>query len=378
MILRNWNLLKMVCSIICVISFASCEQSYSPPATQGNYNYMVVDGLINTGTDSTIFNLSNSSNLGDSLPAAPVTGAEIIVEGSQGYSSQLTELGNGRYGSAALNVDPTQQYRVSISTPNGDRYLSDYVPVTQAPAIDSISWKQQNQEVQIFVTTHDPQNLVNYYEWKFAETWEYQAAYDAETIYVNGAILPRPDSQQVYTCWSSSNSTDILVGSSSNLSQHIIYEQPLTSILQPSVKLSVEYSILVKQFGLTNAAYSYWEDLKANTEELGNIFAPTPSEVSGNIHCINNPALPVLGYVSAGNVQEKRIFINNQQLNDWGYSTGCSDTTVSIDSYINKYYYRGFEPIDFVGVCCVSMTGNNCADCTLAGGTTMQPSFWPP
>jgi hypothetical protein len=357
---------------------SGCVQSYSPPATQGNNNYLVVDGFINTGQDSTIFTLSNSTNLGDSLPPAPQTGAQIVVEGSGGYSKQLTELGNGRYGSAALNVDPTQQYRVRIATANGNQYLSNFVPVLQTPPIDSISWKQQNHGVQIFVTTHDPQNLVNDYQWQFAETWEYHANNDALVIFENGSIQGRDSSQQVDSCWSSANSTDILVGSSANLSQHIVYEQPLTTIPQASVKLSVEYSILIKQFAITNDAFSYWGNLKASTEELGSIFGPSPSMIAGNIQCINNPSLPVLGFVSAGNVQEERIFINNNQLNNWGYSTYCEDSLIGIGGYYPHFYYSGWAPVSTVKLTGLIIVPSPCADCTLAGpGVLSKPSFWP-
>src|ERR1700683_4258589 len=86
----------------------SCTTPYSPPATQGSNHFLVVDGLINSGPDSTIFNLSNSTNLGDSVPPAAEIGAVVIIEGTGGYSTTLIEFGNGRYVAAALNLDPSQ------------------------------------------------------------------------------------------------------------------------------------------------------------------------------------------------------------------------------------------------------------------------------
>jgi hypothetical protein len=354
----------------------SCTQSYSPPATRGSNNFLVVDGFINTGSDSTIFNLSNSVNLGDTTAPVPETGAQIIVEGSGGFSSPLIELGNGRYGTAVLNIDPNQQYRVRISTSGGNQYLSDYVSVLQTPAIDSISWIQQNQGVQIFVSTHDPLNLVNYYEWEFVETWEYRSYWNAELIYQNGMITGRLPSQQVYTCWNTDNSTNILVGSSANLNQHIIYEYPLISIPAAAVQLSVKYSILVKQLALGPDAYNYWESLKANTEELGSLFGPLPAEVNGNIQCLNKPGLAVLGYVSAGSLQQQRIYISNTQLNNWGYYVFCPDSLINSSVYFPKYYDQGYVPIYSVGLNSLYITDVTCADCTKAGGITTPPAFW--
>jgi hypothetical protein len=356
----------------------SCTEPYAPPATQGNHKYLVVDGFINTGSDSTIFNLSNSTNLGDSLPPSGVTGAQIIIEGSGGYTFALTELGNGRYGASVLNVDPTQQYRVRVNTLDGNQYLSQFVPVLQTPPIDSISWRQQDQGVQIFVTTHDPQNLINYYEWQYGQAWEYHSNYNALIAYQNDSLIDIPPNEQIYSCWNSSTSTDIIVGSSANLSQRIIYEQPLVFIPQPSVELSVEYSILVKQFALTQNAYNYWENLKANTQDLGSLFDPQPGEVAGNIACINNPSLPVLGYVSAANVQEQRIFISNSQLVDWIYGVTCTDTVVSKLDFFAKYSKIGYVPINTVENAFLDIAFATCVNCTLAGpGTTMKPPFWP-
>ncbi len=37
----------------------------------------------------------------------------------------------------------------------------------------------------------------------------------------------------------------------------------------------------------------------------------------GNIHSVNNPEEPVIGFISASSVQSKRVFINNKQLENW-------------------------------------------------------------
>jgi hypothetical protein len=92
----------------------------------------------------------------------------------------------------------------------------------------------------------------------------------------------------------------------------------------------MEYSILVHQYALTGDAFTFWENLKNNTENLGSIFDAQPSEISGNIHNVNNPAQPAVGYVSVCTVQSKRIFIHNQQLPRWQttYPYNCQADSV--------------------------------------------------
>jgi hypothetical protein len=364
----------MLCA---ALSPLSCIQSYTPPAIKGTHTYLVVDGFINSGPDSTIFNLSNSTSLGDSLPPAPETGAQITIEGNGGFSSSLTELGNGRYGAPALFLDPSQQYRVAIQTVNGNQYLSTYVPVQQTPAIDSVSWVQQPTGVQIYVSTHDPNNLVNDYEWQYAESYEYHSAFNSALTVVNGAIEYRLANQSIYDCWVNTNSTDIFVGSSAGLSQKVIFEQPILFIPTSSVKLSVEYSILVKQLALTPDAYAFWQNLKANTQELGSILGPLPSEVAGNIQCVNDPALPVLGYISAGNLQQSRIFIFNDQISNWPYYYYCTDSLIYAGAYYPHFYNLGYLPFQPVGAFQVLIAWASCSDCRLIGpGDTSKPAFW--
>ncbi|MDO3626770.1 DUF4249 family protein [Mucilaginibacter sp. BT774] len=78
------------------------------------------------------------------------------------------------------------------------------------------------------------------------------------------------------------------------------YQNPILSIASSAEKLSVEYSILVKQYALSADAYKFYANLKKNTEQLGSIFDAQPSAIRGNIHFVTTPAEPVIGYLCIG------------------------------------------------------------------------------
>ena len=105
--------------------------------------------------------------------------------------------------------------------------MSDSIPVKQTPPIDSVSWKYDSTLLHLFLTTHDPSNNTRYYRWSYVETWQYQSTYFSQLIYQNGTLRKRTPAENVYYCWSSDNSTDILVGTSDALSQDLIYEEPI-------------------------------------------------------------------------------------------------------------------------------------------------------
>ena len=163
----------------------------------------------------------------------------------------------------------------------------------------------------------------------------------------------------------------------------------MTRVVSTSEKLETKYSILVKQYALTNAAFNFWQNLKKNTEQLGSIFDAQPSEVQGNIHCITNPSEPVVGYMSVTNVQQKRIFITNTQLpQTWTpvYPYECREDTFLYDNhYTNDVaLYLLPLPASYFATQPLSSAGSvygflgvsaECADCTIRG-TTKQPNFW--
>jgi hypothetical protein len=126
--------------------------------------------------------------------------------------------------------------------------------------------------------------------------------------------------------------------------------------------------------------------MQQNTESLGSIFDATPSPLTGNIHCLSNPTTPVIGYISAGTVQQQRIFISAQQFPKWDYRFTCpaADQIVPLDtiSLMDYFHFGGFIPVDaFLNPQGIQMgwTANSpsCIDCRTQGGTTTEPSFWP-
>ncbi|HXB45604.1 MAG TPA: DUF4249 domain-containing protein [Puia sp.] len=359
-----------------------CKQSYNPPSINANKNYLVVDGFINAGADSTIFTLGRTSNL-DS-PASPNSelGATLVVQGSGGYSFQLSELGNGRYGASGLNLDLSQNYRLSIATTNGSAYLSDYSAVKSSPPMDSVSWQLIDGGVNIYANTHDPLGNTRYYRWDYVETWENRSHYESFYHYDPSTRSIYIGQEVPHICWSNDNSTNILIASSAKLTSDIIYRAPLTFIPLNSIKISVEYSILVRQYALTAEEYNYWQTLQSSTEKTGSLFDQQPLQITGNIHCTTNPNELAIGYVGAGSVVEsQRIFINNYQVAPWFYEDGCQEVLVSPDPDSLQFYNSfGFDPVDVKtmggAIIAYYFSDNHCVDCTLNGGTNIKPGFW--
>jgi hypothetical protein len=388
------------CFLVFAMAITACRKPYNPPAIAAPGSYLVVEGAINAGSDSTIIRLSRTVSLSADSIVNPVRGATVALESDRNAVFPFTEVSGGKYVSAGLNLNTSHTYRLSIKT-NNETYYSDYVPVLNAPPIDSLYFMVKSDGINIYSAAHDPTNAVKYYRWDYVETWIIHSYFDSGFVSNGDTVLVRQPNQRVTTCWSSDTSSTILIASSAALAKDVIANNPIISIVSSSEKLGGEYSILLKQYALTPDAYNFWRDLKKNTEELGSIFDAQPSENNGNIHSATNPSERVIGYISIGNSASKRIFIRNQQLPAWPIIYPYPNCM--IDSLLYVYHVPGTQmvinqvneeinynkghtldpliPIEgitpYPGLPPIGYTAStrDCADCTVRG-TNRQPSYW--
>lgn len=388
------------------LAFAwSCKKLYAPFVVSTPSSYLVVEGLIAAGGDSTIINLSRTVQLSKLNTTKPEIGAKVTVDDQNGISYPLLQADSGRYVASPLSLDNSHKYRLNIVTTDGQTYVSDYEPVKITPPIDTVTYRFTTDALNIFANTHDPSNSTHYYRWAYTETYIYKSLIEADYIYDPTQLIDtlasvlRTPAQQVHTCYVTINSSSILLNSSASLSQDVIANAPITQIGCTSEKLFNRYSILIKQYALTQDAYNFFTLEKRNTEQIGTIFDQQPSNVKGNIHCTSNQLLTAIGFISVSSVSRKRIFIDHAQVPNWYLLSSCElepPTCSSDTSYCwskdfphppneitaGIYLLRG--PIK-KGKCFkqtidgynVAIANYNCADCRIhLGGKTGKPAFW--
>lgn len=368
-------------------SLSGCVQEYVSPYKSPPTGYLVVEGYI-SGNGLTQYSLTRTIALPGDSAVPVVTGARVQVEGSDNSTYPLTEQGNGLYSADSLPLNAALRYRLRINTSDGASYLSDYVNYKPTPPIDSVNWVQSANGVNIYVNTHDPANSTRYYQWSYDQTYQYTAAEQSEFMYnaAENDVIPRPDSLQIFNCWKDEPSTTIVIGTSSKLAQDEIYRFPLVQIPPNSQPLSILYTIVVTQNSLTDSAYGYLSQMQQNTESLGSIFDAQPTQLTGNIHCLSNPAEQVIGYISAGTIQQQRIWISYKQLKNWDYIFECAQQDIIVspkpDSLIKYFLDLGYIPLGENFGPKPPLFGwfaneAGCVDCRAMGGLPAKPAYWP-
>lgn len=374
------------------ITFCSCKEVYEPNVDSPVTGYLVIDGFINSNGGPSTITLSRTTKLIDSVSVLYERNASVQIESENNEVYPLPEGLNGTYTSAPLTLNALTKYRVRVNTSDGKEYTSEFTAVKSTPVIDSISWEQTNDGVTTHINTHDATGNTKYYRWKYEETWQIRSAYYTTLKYTEDPVsslnigveyrMPNglPDIL-IWDCWQSYKATNIILGTTEKLSSDVIY-LPLTYIEPKSIKLSVLYSVELKQYALSKSAYEFYQQLKKNTEQLGSVFDAQPSELRGNIQCTTNPDEIVIGFIDVTQEQSKRIFIYNNQLDKWGYSQGCSNIRIDNNADSIAKYGAGVIPTipnklgPFNSIIDFYAADPYCVDCTLRG-TNVKPTFWP-
>ena len=161
----------------------------------------------------------------------------------------------------------------------------------------------------------------------------------------------------------------------------MIFRQHVLTVPNNTEQIGIEYSVLVTQYAITDSGFNFLTLMRSNSEQLGGVMDPMPSGITGNIRCLSNPAEPVIGFISAGTMQQYRIFINRVQVPGWLYFFECPfvDFTAGPPDF---YFLFGRNPHDYTplapdGAGGVFANYSDCVDCRARDGASNQrPAFW--
>jgi hypothetical protein len=356
----------------------ACLEPYAPPV-QRDLGYLVVDGFLDSRRGLASVKLTRTLPLEADTPYPAESGASVVVEADNGSRFSLSEVSPGLYQAERSDLHIGTAYRALISTAGGDSFESDHVLLKQSPILESVTWVPGEDRVTIQVDSKDPSGTTRYYQWMYTETWEYDADRESQFVIKRGRSVNRSAEERIHICYSTQQSTKVLISTTEDQTGDVINDFELTSIPAGSKKLCRNYSILVQQRALDEESFNYWTQIQNTTENLGGLFDPLPARVTGNVHSTETQGPIVLGYFSGGGVEEKRIYIRFKELPEhlrFVKRRACSvDTIRSLENYPDGTPLVGELTIAYVAG--QTVPGHFCVDCRLEGGTVTKPSFWP-
>lgn len=375
--------------LVFVIFLPSCITPYEPAISTNAMNKYVVSGEITDNSEIQTVFVSKASNIRDP-EYIKVTGCYIRIFDDKGNQFEMQESEPGIYKTRIDKsyLTPGKSFKLDILTTDGIHIESDFDKMNECPEIDSIYFKKKERPqnlsgliikgLQFYIDLEAGNLPSHFFRWEATETWEYHVPF-ARMWYYDGTvhhISPTDYSRMV--CWSTDTVKSIFTLSTEGLTENRYYMLPLHFVDNYSPRLMYGYSLLINQFALSEAAYTYWDQLRINSSEQGEFYQKQPLSIAGNLYNNTNPDQKVLGFFGASSVKSRRIFVNHIDDIDVHQINYCRPETIRIGGLraIRPSDYPAFLAGSEVSYSLIYLS-RSCVDCMSLGGTTLKPDFWP-
>ncbi len=381
---RIWRI-----ALVLMYCTSGCIEPFNPELKESQRS-LVVEGLVTDMEGLKYVYVSYSSPYNDpgKIPVS-CQSVEIIDDKNNYYP--LNEWTPGTYAiwMPSESLVAGRGYKIRIITSGGKRYESGFVSMPgPSPPVDSIHYDEEPHETEIIGYTIDgvrfsidldaPDDAPRNYRWELEETWKYESEYIAPYIYYGGSIENNPDMWNLHFCWKTEKIPRIFTGTTKNISGNRLRKFPLNYVSNQSYRLRYRYSLLVRQYALSDESYLYWHRVETQTQETGGLYETQPAQLKGNVFRVNDPDEQVLGYFDVCSVSEKRIFVDTAFHYRFPRQACPYDTISTREQLQNHTEY----PVYLISLSEMGMgypyvtAANICFDCTLGGGTNIKPDFW--
>lgn len=385
-----------------ILLLVSCIEPFDPIVI-GNRRVLVVDATVANIPESSYVQLTYSFPIDGSV-AEVASGATVRVIDEDGIEEDFIETDPGVY-TPALNFAGTvgRKYQLQVITADGNEYISSEEELLPPAVVDSVYGRfltipseegSFDQGVQFFADIVGTSDEIHNFRIEYEEDYRISVPFPSFFEYdpVSSTIDLRESSLRV--CYANNSSSSLLIGTTSGQINSELREFPIVLIKEDEPDLIGRYSLTVKPFRISSAAYQYYKDLQ-EINESGSFFDRQKGLLIGNIMNANDPVDAVLGYFEVASVSQGFEIFEGRQWVDEGFRSAqilrecinTIDTIPTIEILNGDYNFRNtlittFEPsfgnIVVEGVeypPMLFLAPEECSDCRLYG-TLEKPAFW--
>ena len=379
--------IKHIAVLVFILLLSACIKAYDPVINTDAENKYVVTGRVTNTEGWQEVDVSRSSPVG-TPKNIPIGGCQVQILDDKGNSFKLDEWKPGIYRSwiEQKYLIPGTSYKVSVVVPGGDELESGFDKMSKGPPLDSVYYilkdvptpdpNRTRQVMQFYVDLDARGDYSQYYKWEIDETWEYHAARPLEWYYDGAFHQVDPPDYTNKICWITQPVMNVFNISTKNVVGNVYRQYPLHFIDGTTSRLGYIYSMLVRQFSLSEGAYNYWDQLRINSNDQGGLYEKQPLAIKGNMVTVNHPEKVVLGYFYAASESGRRYFYHDVEGIQLTFSDYCFEEGLGL------FRWKEFGPNDYpvffyYSAQVVRILNRECIDCRLLGGTTTKPDFWP-
>lgn len=375
---------------LCLVA-VSCVYPYEPDFT-GTSGGLVIDGDMLIGAEST-FSLHFAKGIDEGYLEEEYPVGRLWIESATGETYEASYTGRGVYVLDSRSADPAGSYRlhydealISVESTRYRKCVSDWQTSPGKCVLDSLSYRidPDGEYIRFLMSFHSDDGC-KWFRYQTREDWEYTAprlthykyvAPDNENPY--GQIVSFEDDENTYYCWNKDTSLGLNMISTADLSGDRYVDYPLVSMDKSSQKISYLYRLDVTLYSISEDSFKYYSHIRDNSGNGGDLFAPIPSELRGNIRNLNDESELVLGYFGISSVVTGRIYEQESEVNFHRMKNELFEEQAFDQFDWAHMYIRRFRPSRY------DYTGGNylwveqrCVDCTSWGGNKNKPADWP-
>jgi len=368
----------------------SCVDKYWPDIDSYDKR-IVIDGMITNQPGPYEIKLSVSSTI--SRPEqTPYSGAQVIVADNTGNEEVFTEMAPGIYKSSmdGLQGITGRQYKVIIRTSDEKEYASAFQELPNPVKIANVFAEIESRETadefrteygyQFYVDSETAEQDSTYLMWRAIGTYKYQSDFLIRYMYDRRVITVFPQPDSFYTCYANDINTGIFTADLSKLTSPGVTRFPLNFVNTNTRRLSIKYSLLVKQYTMSLDAYNYYSKLSDVNTQQGALYAQQPYQIKGNVKNVSIEEEALLGYFNVSALDEKRIFLERPPASQVKFYYGICEID---DGDFDAYKYIRTTPSNTWPLYVTTdadghraLTDQACVDCRRKGGGTDKPEFW--
>lgn len=387
---------KVPMAIVILLIITSCTAPFSPEIPIQE-SILVIEARITNEQENHEVILSRSGKEGESQIAE--NGAEVSILASNQQQYTFTETEAGRYISdLSFAADPNLSYQLLINTSDGNRYISEDEVLPARSQIERVYAQRSVTDsglegVALILDSFNPNSDGFYYKYEYEETYKIIAPNwgPDELIVVseqNRIIGLTGRSREERICYNTRFSNEIILTNTSAAGEDRVSNFTVRFINRDNFIISHRYSILVKQYVLSQSAFNYFEKLSVFSGSSSLFSQSQPGFINGNIKSENNPDEKVIGFFEVSSVSESRAFFNYADLfpeeelppfvDECRRTNFLADGTSSIFDLVNANAVSYVNSVNdpFTGALLeYIVVPRVCGDCNELG-TNLIPEFW--
>jgi hypothetical protein len=312
------------CIICAIFIFIQCKKIYNPEIDKPA-KVLVVEALITDEPVAQLIKLSNAVPY-DTSYFLPEGGASVVVV-DQASQYTFVQTRSGYYYSDPQKFKPTsgKSYRLSITTGDKRKYISDFQVMPAKASIDTIYANIQSKTFSRLIdnqyTFLDFQGFQLYGKLKSSNS---QFLRFSSSVLIEYYYIDAIDS--THYCWRKQNMDDFFnivdtkYNTSASHEQQLcflpydktyygIYDE-LDSNLNTLYTHIISFVLTIKQYQLSQNVYNFYQNVNEQLKAQNRIFDPNTKQFKGNIICQNDPEKFVFGIFEVSSVKINSLVID--------------------------------------------------------------------